>query len=74
MGRVPSTETQLRNLKRELSREIDRANGFARDRDAYRARATRAEQEVAEWKNRFDALLMRTPTESARPEGEGRGE
>ena len=27
----------------------------------FRARATRAEQEAAEWKKRFDALLARVP-------------
>lgn len=54
-------ETEIRNLKRDvksLRYELKLADENTR---AYRARATKAEQEVAEWKARFDALLMRTP-------------
>ena len=59
--RKPSPETELRNLRRDhngLRTDwlIDRA-----DRDAYRARATKAEQEIVEWKRRFDALLKIMP-------------
>lgn len=63
MSRAPSVETQLRNVKSELAREEKRARQFASERDQYRIRATKAEQEVAEWKRRFDLLLERTPKE-----------
>lgn len=47
---------------RQMFTESDRMLTTMRaDRDAYRIRATKAEQEVAEWKRRFDALLKITP-------------
>jgi FtsZ-binding cell division protein ZapB len=61
MSRAPSAETQLKNLRRlhnELQRELNTARIAA---DAYRARATKAEQEAADWRKRFDALLAREP-------------
>lgn len=59
MGRVASAETQLRRMKRELQEAKVARHQMMGQRDAYRARATKAEQETAEWKNRFDALLLR---------------
>lgn len=60
----PSAETELRNLKRDYRD----CQGIARKWESlaqeYRTRATKAEQEVAEWKRRFDVLLERTPKES----------
>mgnify|MGYP003465901709 CR=1 FL=1 len=63
MSRTPSLETQVRSLRRQLAEEEQRAVGFMRERDIYRVRATKAEQECAEWKARFDKLLERTPKE-----------
>lgn len=57
MSRPPSTETQLKNAQRtvrSLSREVI---AMRSERDAYCRRAARAEQAIAEWKKRFDALL-----------------
>lgn len=59
MGKLPSTETQLRHAKAALARE-------KRVNDSLRVEATRnlnraiaAEKELAEWKARFDILLRR---------------
>lgn len=59
MGKPPSIETQLKTARADLRRmdiELARANQQA---SAYRERATKAEQAVAEWKERFDILLRR---------------
>lgn len=77
MTKAPSAATKLRtamrNIKhlqevrntamRDIKRLQEARNAAAAAREAYRARATKAEQEVAEWKARFDALLARTPKE-----------
>lgn len=59
MAKAPSADTQLRTLKaqaKDLNKQLDAA---LVQRDAYRARATKAEQEAADWKQRFDILLRR---------------
>ncbi|MCR4297529.1 MAG: hypothetical protein NUV75_02065 [Gallionella sp.] len=59
MSKLPSEATQLRRLKSDhklLKKEFYQVRV---DRDAYRARATRMEQEVAQWRERFDILLRR---------------
>lgn len=72
MGRVASPETQLRAANKRI-RELDKLLLDMREsRDQYRARSTRAEQETAEWKFRFDRLLERTPkTNSGTGENHG---
>jgi hypothetical protein len=64
VSRAANPETTIRNLKRDLKRSREVANEMAATANTYRARATKAEQEVAEWKKRFDALLLRTPEEA----------
>ena len=67
------TETQIRNLVREL-RELraqrDRIAGELHDQSNamgdYALRATKAETEVAEWKKRFDVLLSQLVKERER--------
>lgn len=57
MPKAPSEATQLRTTKallKGLERELQQARQTCAD---YRGRATKAEQEVAEWKARFDQLL-----------------
>ena len=55
--RKPSAATELRRYKSMFSdAERKHANAMA-SLEQYRSRATRAEQEVAEWKRRFDDLL-----------------
>lgn len=68
MSKKPSPEQEIRNLKREVKQlrravadEHARAGVAMRQQLLGRARATKAEQEVAEWERRFDALLARTP-------------
>lgn len=61
MSRKPSPETQLRSARTELKQALaDRARALTMCQD-FRTRATKAEQECAEWKARFDLLLKRTP-------------
>jgi FtsZ-binding cell division protein ZapB len=69
MPRLPSDKTITANLRREnnrLRKEVTTTRAAA---ESYRVRATRAEQEVSDWKRRFDALLERraaalSPTDS----------
>lgn len=60
MSRAPSEATQLRNAKSALKETQTLLRQAEQQRDAYRARATKAEQELAEWKQRFDLLLQTT--------------
>lgn len=72
MSRAPSDATMLRSARKEI-RDLERQiAGTIKDREAYRVRATKAEQECAEWKRRFDLLLARVPANEpvALPEGE----
>ena len=59
MGRIASDATMLRAAKAELVLVKKVSAETVTQRDAYRARATKAEQDVAEWKLRFDLLLRR---------------
>lgn len=71
MSKLPSEATQIRTLKRELSETRSAlANALASMR-TYRARATKAEQEVAEWKARFDILLRRDDVAAGREVNHG---
>lgn len=59
MSRQPSEATQLRAAKseiRSLEKALDQSRALTRELNA---RATKAEQEAAEWKTRFDILLRR---------------
>lgn len=61
MSRPQSDATQITSLRRQL-REAERdMRTVESQRDVYRTRATKAEQEAAEWKARFDILLSRDP-------------
>lgn len=64
MSKSPSEKTQLATARRELKRALQRLQAANASVHEYRTRATRAEQELAEWKARFDKLLERTPSES----------
>ena len=64
--RQPSPQTELRNLRRDLKRTEEDLRAVKQAAEAYRSRATKAEQETAEWKRRFDLLLARTPEEPTR--------
>jgi len=55
----PSDKTKLRTMRLERDRARSEWTELKRSHDAYRARATKAEQEAAEWKARFDRLLER---------------
>lgn len=66
--KVTRLRRDLRYAERNLRIERERANTALRGQLIYRERATKAEQEVADWKRRFDALLARTP-DAGSPEG-----
>lgn len=59
MPREQSDATKIRTLKAEVTRLDAMRNALTTQRDYFRARATKAEQEAAEWKTRFDILLRR---------------
>lgn len=65
MGRQPSDKTLLATERRENKRLRQELNALRLVESGYRARATKAEQEVSEWKRRFDDLLRvkTTPVE-----------
>ena len=59
-------ETEIRNLKRAMN-ELKRENTYAlnarrvllMERDEARGRLNRANEEIADWKKRFDLLLSK---------------
>lgn len=57
MSRKPSEATQLATAKRELKRLGVELAQYRSELLKYRTRATQAEQQTAEWKERFDKLL-----------------
>ena len=57
MSKPPSTETLLRSERAKVRALTNSLEGAKQLAAHYRARATTAEQELAEWKRRFDALL-----------------
>jgi hypothetical protein len=59
MAKAPSIETQLKTARAELRKFHINLLREQQQVAHYRARATKAEQEVAEWKQRFDILLRR---------------
>ena len=59
MSREPSDATKLRTAKSELSSAKTALAASEKLAHEYRARATKAEQQVSEWKARFDILLRR---------------
>lgn len=59
MAKAPSEATQIRNLKAQLKSVQLALESVAKERDQYRVRATKAEQEAAQWRERFDILLRR---------------
>ncbi len=58
--RKPSAETELRTVRRELKLCKAERTKDVTLMQQYRARATKAEQELATWKQRFDRLLWST--------------
>ena len=59
MGKIASDATLLRKIKTEQNLLKDTLAAMRVERDTFRVRATKAEQETAEWKARFDILLRR---------------
>lgn len=56
-----ASPTNDRAMRRELKIYREECGQLRRDLQEARGRLTRAQQEAAEWKQRFDALLMRVP-------------
>jgi len=57
MSRKPSDKTQLATLRKLSNTLMADKTYLLKEVNHYRARATKAEQEAAEWKARFDKLL-----------------
>jgi hypothetical protein len=57
MSRAPSEKTQLATAKRMVRDLQESVRDLTMSVNHYRARATQAEQQTAEWKARFDKLL-----------------
>jgi chromosome segregation ATPase len=62
MPKLPSMESQLRSVRRELARTQRELSAARQERFRLDARATHAEQDAAEWRKRFDQLLARDQT------------
>ena len=71
MGRIASDTTLLRSAKKTLLERSAELMKARIERDHYRTRATKAEQEAKEWKDRFDILLRRDNTPTAPPPAPG---
>lgn len=65
--RKPSDATLLRQVRRSLSETKGALELCKIQREQYLGRAVKAEQEVAEWKRRFDDLLRLRPGVQAVP-------
>lgn len=63
VGRQASDKTLLASERRLVKRLREEMRQVQMSLTHYRGRATQAEQELAEWKQRFDKLLERTPLE-----------
>lgn len=61
MSKPPSVATQLRHATRDINSLRLSLSIQCSEVEKFRARATKAEQECAEWKRRFDLLLAREP-------------
>ena len=57
MSRLPSDATMLRRVNRELRECRSQLAELIRDRDQYKWRCAKFENELSQWKSRFDALL-----------------
>ena len=71
MSKKPSAETRVRSIKVELrgahraSRaNLELANAARREAFILRGQVTKAQQDAAEWRKRFDDLLARVPLRS----------
>lgn len=71
MSRKPSEKTQLATARREIAQLNNDLLMWQGESRRYRTRSTQAEQELAEWKVRFDKLLeFRQALGKATSEGE----
>jgi phage shock protein A len=59
MSRKPSAETELRHARSNLAKLRKDYSALKATSVYHCARAMKAEQEISEWKARFDALLNR---------------
>lgn len=59
MGKAASEATQLRTAKAELRQMEKELSEIKWNFRHYKERATKAEQEADQWRQRFDALLAR---------------
>lgn len=63
MSKKPSAETELRHVRRDLRLARQQLADINQKSAEWAARATRAERELKEWKDRFDLLLRSKPVD-----------
>jgi len=61
MSRLPSAETELRNVKRDLKEAREQLGESRAEANSLRRNLVAVRDELNEWKSRFDKLLERTP-------------
>ncbi len=66
MSKAPSPETQVRTLKRLLKAAETDAREYRMQARIAEGRLTKSQQELADWKRRFDALLKVLPEKDTR--------
>lgn len=64
-------ETIIAELRRELKRSKTSIVALSEESSRYLSRANRFEREAAEWKRRFDELLLRLPVAGGPEKGGG---
>lgn len=71
MSRKPSDATLLRAARAELRDARRQRDALKAEAYELRTRANKAEQELAEWKARFDKLLERSPVTQSKEVDDG---
>lgn len=61
MSKKPDAETELRVIRSQLRRVLEALTVSNQDRKMLCGQVTKALQDAAEWKRRFDDLLARVP-------------
>ena len=67
MSKAPSDATLLRQARRDIKELQSELDATRMAQTVFRQRATKAEQDCAEWKARFD-LLLRQPAQTRGPD------
>ena len=61
MSKKPSAETELKTTKRQLKDILNERDRYRIEANQLRQFLFQANEQIEEWKRRFDLLLARTP-------------